>query len=176
MAMSNNDILKRVRYAMDIKDTDMVEIFKLGGMEVTKEEVVDMLTKVKKSPQHEAENADVVEDDYVLTCDMMMLESFLNGFITLKRGKQDPKPGQPARQAMPLQSNESANNLLLKKMKIALSLTSEDVLDILDSVGVKVTKGELGALLRKKGHKNYKECGDRYARNFVKGLAVKYRG
>lgn len=176
MAMSNNDILKRVRYAMDIKDIDMVEIFKLGGIEVTKEEVVDMLTKVKKSPQHEAENADVVEDDYVLTCDMMMLESFLNGFITLKRGKQDLKPGQPAGQAMPLQSNESANNLLLKKMKIALSLTSEDVLDILDSVGVKVTKGELGALLRKKGHKNYKECGDRYARNFVKGLAVKYRG
>ncbi|MGF9963777.1 DUF1456 family protein [Bacillus rhizoplanae] len=176
MAMSNNDILKRVRYAMDIKDIDMVEIFKLGGMEVTKEEVVDMLTKIKKSPQHEAENADVVEDDYVLPCDMMMLESFLNGFITLKRGKQDPKPGQSAGQAMPLQSNESANNLLLKKMKIALSLTSEDVLDILDGVGVKVTKGELGALLRKKGHKNYKECGDRYARNFVKGLAVKYRG
>ncbi|PEA54780.1 cytoplasmic protein [Bacillus pseudomycoides] len=176
MAMSNNDILKRVRYAMDIKDIDMVEIFKLGGMEVTKEEVVDMLTKVKKSPQHEAENADVIEDDYVLTCDMMMLESFLNGFITLKRGKQDPKPGQSAGQAMPLQGNESANNLLLKKMKIALSLTSEDVLDILDSVGVKVTKGELGALLRKKGHKNYKECGDRYARNFLKGLAVKYRG
>ena len=36
MAMSNNDILKRVRYALDIKDIDMVEIFKLGGMEVTK--------------------------------------------------------------------------------------------------------------------------------------------
>lgn len=57
-----------------------------------------------------------------------------------KRGKQDPKPGQPAGQAAPLQGNESANNLLLKKMKIALSLTSEDVLAILDSVGVKVTK------------------------------------
>ncbi|WP_338753013.1 DUF1456 family protein [Bacillus sp. FJAT-52991] len=176
MDMSNNDILKRVRYAMDIKDIDMVEIFKLGGMEVTKEEVVDMLTTVKKSPQHEAENNDVVENDYVLTCDIMMLESFLNGFITFKRGKQDPKPGQPAGQAMPLQTNESANNLLLKKMKIALSLTSEDVLDILDSVGVKVSKGELGALLRKKGHMNYRECGDRYARNFLKGLAVKYRG
>ncbi|CAM4310544.1 hypothetical protein BAMA_22995 [Bacillus manliponensis] len=172
MAMSNNDILKRVRYAMDIKDIDMVEIFKLGGIEVTKEEVVDMLTKLKKSPQQEVDE----ENDYVLACDIMMLESFLNGFITFKRGKQDPKPGQPAGQAMPLQTNESANNLLLKKMKIALSLTSEDVLDILDSVGVKVTKGELGALLRKKGHKNYKECGDRYARNFLKGLAVKYRG
>ena len=60
--------------------------------------------------------------------------------------KARSKPGQPA----PVQSKESANNLLLKKMKIALSLTSEDVLDILDSVGVTVTKGELGALLRKK--------------------------
>ncbi|WP_242223866.1 DUF1456 family protein [Bacillus cereus group sp. BfR-BA-01380] len=175
MSMSNNDILIRVRYAMDIKDTDMVEVFNLGGIEVTKEEVLDMLTKLKKSPQNEASNADVVESDYVLTCDNVMLESFLNGFIIFKRGKQDPKPGQPAGQVVPLQNNESANNLLLKKMKIALSLTSEEVLDILDGVGVKVTKGELSALLRKKSHKNYKECGDRYARNFLKGLAVKYR-
>ena len=65
MAMSNNDILKRVRYALDIRDIDMVEIFKLGGMEVTKEDVVDMLTKIKRAPQHEAEDADVIEDEYV---------------------------------------------------------------------------------------------------------------
>ena len=65
MAMSNNDILKRVRYALDIKDIDMVEIFKLGGMEVTKEDVVDMLTKIKRAPQHEPENPDVEEDEYV---------------------------------------------------------------------------------------------------------------
>lgn len=50
------------------------------------------------------------------------------------------------------------------------------MLDILEDVGVIVTKGELSALLRKEGHKNYKECGDRYARNFLKGLAVSYRG
>ena len=61
-------------------------------------------------------------------------------------------------------------------MKIALALTSEDMLDILEAAGVIITKGELGAVLRKEGHKNYKECGDRYARNFLKGLALKYRG
>ncbi|WP_001251719.1 DUF1456 family protein, partial [Bacillus anthracis] len=93
MAMSNNDILKRVRYALDIRDIDMVEIFKLGGIEVTKEDVVDMLTKIKRAPQYEPENPDVEEDEYVKTCDMMMLEAFFNGFITLKRGKKDPKPG-----------------------------------------------------------------------------------
>ena len=43
----------------------MVEIFKLGGMEVTKEDVVDMLTKIKRAPQHEPENPDEEEDEYV---------------------------------------------------------------------------------------------------------------
>ena len=56
-----------------------------------------------------------------------------------------------------------------------MQLNSEDMLEIWDLAGVTVTKGELGALLRKVGHKNYKECGDRYARNFLKGLAIKYR-
>ncbi|OFD49166.1 DUF1456 family protein [Bacillus mycoides] len=173
MAISNNDILIRVRYALDIKDIDMVEIFKLGGVEVTKEEVRKMLTKLKNSYY---DDIDVVEYDYEIKCNNVMLESFLNGFITFKRGKQDPKPGQSDRQAMSLKSNGSVNNLVLKKLKIALSLTSEDMLDILEDVGVIVTKGELSALLRKEGHKNYKECGDRYARNFLKGLAVSYRG
>ncbi|WP_002151530.1 DUF1456 family protein [Bacillus cereus] len=176
MAISNNDILIRVRYALDIKDTDMVEIFKLGGVEVTKEEVRKMLTKLKNSYYDEVDDIDVVEYDYEIKCNNVMLESFLNGFITFKRGKQDPKPGQSDKQAMSLKSNGSVNNLVLKKLKIALSLTSEDMLDILEDVGVIVTKGELSALLRKEGHKNYKECGDRYARNFLKGLAVSYRG
>ncbi|MED1265630.1 DUF1456 family protein [Bacillus mycoides] len=176
MAISNNDILIRVRYALDIKDIDMVEIFKLGGVEVTKEEVRKMLTKLKNSYYDEVEDSDVVEYDYEIKCNNVMLESFLNGFITFKRGKQDPKSGQSDRQAMSLKSNGSVNNLVLKKLKIALSLTSEDMLDILEDVGVIVTKGELSALLRKEGHKNYKECGDRYARNFLKGLAVSYRG
>ena len=49
------------------------------------------------------------------------------------------------------------------------------MLDILDDGGIAVSKGELGAIFRKPGHRNYKECGDRYARNFLKGLALRYR-
>lgn len=56
-----------------------------------------------------------------------------------------------------------------------MSLTTEDMLDLFEHAGIMVTKGELGALLRKEGHKNYKECGDKFARNFLKGLALKYR-
>jgi uncharacterized protein YehS (DUF1456 family) len=60
-------------------------------------------------------------------------------------------------------------------VKIALALTSEDMLEILEEAGIIITKGELGAVLRKEGHRNYKVCGDRYARNFLKGLAIRYR-
>ncbi len=63
----------------------MVEIFKLGGMEVTKEDVVDMLTKIKRAPQHEPENPDVEEDEYVKTCDMMMLEAFFKWIYYFKK-------------------------------------------------------------------------------------------
>ncbi|RHW41619.1 DUF1456 family protein [Neobacillus notoginsengisoli] len=168
--MENNDILIRVRYALDIRDNDMVKIFKLGGVEVTKDEVLKMLTKIKVSDD------DFAEDEFSLKINNSKLESFFNGLITFKRGPQEQKPGQPNPSSESLKSNEPVNNMLLKKLKIAMSLTSEDMIDVLAMAGVTITKGEIGALLRKKGHKNYKECGDKYARNFLKGLAIKYRG
>jgi uncharacterized protein YehS (DUF1456 family) len=60
-------------------------------------------------------------------------------------------------------------------VKIALTLTSDDMLDILSDTGTILSKSELSAVLRKEGHRNYKECGDRYARNFLKGLAMSHR-
>ncbi|MFZ3577813.1 DUF1456 family protein [Virgibacillus sp. DJP39] len=172
--MDNNDILIRLRYALDIKNKDMVEIFKLGGIKVTKEEVLKILTKSDDEFEE-----DTVDNEDHIKCTNIMLESFLNGFIILKRGRQDPKPGQPTEPEQPAKNNANVNNInniMLKKLKIALTLTSEDTIEILEEAGVTITKGELSALLRKEGHKNYKECGDKYARNFLKGLAIKYRG
>ncbi|MDQ0201581.1 YehS family protein [Neobacillus ginsengisoli] len=165
--MDNNDILIRLRYALEIKNTEMVEIFKLGGVEVTVPEVLKILTK---SDDYEAGNDDQMK------CNNDMVDSFLNGFIIFKRGKQEPKPGQLDTPEPSLKKSANVNNLLLKKVKISLALTTEDMLDIFEKAGITVTKGELGALLRKEGHKNYKECGDKFARNFLKGLAIKYRG
>ncbi|WP_071458657.1 YehS family protein [Bacillus massilinigeriensis] len=162
--MENNDILIRLRYALDIKNTDMVKIFGLGGVEVSKDEVLQMLQKPKDYMEE--------EDDSLLKCNDRKLESFLNGLIVFKRGKQDPKPGQPE---FPPPSKESVNNLLFKKVKIALALTSDDILGMMEDAGVNMSKGELGAILRKEGQKNYKECGDKFARNFLKGLTMRYR-
>ena len=164
--MENNDILIRLRYALEIKNKEMAEIFKLGGVEVSVPEVIQILTKYDEDD----ENNDQIK------CSNNMLDSFLNGLIIFKRGKQEPKTDKPNRPAQSLNGNESVNNLLLKRVKIALALTSEDMLDILAAADVIITKGELGAVLRKEGHRNYKVCGDRYARNFLKGLALKYRG
>lgn len=164
--MNNNDILIRLRYALDFTNTEMVDIFKLGGIEVTKEEVLLLLTKA---------NEDEAENEVQMKCTNQMLDSFLNGLIIYKRGKQDSKPGQPQGQAGSTMTNDNVNNILLKKVKIALALTSEDMLEILEDAGVIISKGELSAVLRKEGHKNYKRCLDRYARNFLKGLAIKYR-
>lgn len=164
--MDNNDILIRLRYALEIKNKEVAEIFKLGGVEVSVPEVVQILTK----------SDDEVEDNDQIKCSNNMLDSFLNGLIIYKRGKQEPKQGQSDTPELPVRKIEHVNNLLLKKVKIAMALTTEDMLDIFENAGITVTKGELGALLRKEGHKNYKECGDKFARNFLKGLAIRYRG
>lgn len=170
--MDNNDILIRLRYALEIKNAEMAKIFKLGGVEVTVPEVVKILTK---SSDEGYDDDELTEEEENIKCNNAMLDSFLNGLIIYKRGKQEPKPGQPETPELPLKKSANVNNLLLKKVKIALSLTTEDMLDIFADAGITVTKGELGALLRKEGHKNYKECGDKFARNFLKGLAIKYR-
>ena len=168
--MDNNDLLIRLRYALDIKNTDMVEIFKLGGIQLTKEEVLKVLTKTPERDEDEDDSifADNGTEEH-MPVDNAMFESFLNGLIIHKRGRQEVQTGTP-----PL-TNEPSKNLLLKKVKIALQLTSEDMLEILQLAGVTVSKSELSGILRKQGHKNYSLCGDRYARNFLKGLAMKYR-
>lgn len=165
--MDNNDILIRLRYAMEIKNKEVAEIFKLGGLDIAVPDVVKIFTK---SDENDAENGNQIK------CNNSMLDSFLNGFIIFKRGKQEPKPGQADAPERSVKERANVNNLLLKKVKIALALTTDDMLEIFEKAGITVSKGELGAFLRKEGHKNYKECGDKYARNFLKGLAVQYRG
>ncbi|WP_246943514.1 DUF1456 family protein [Bacillus pinisoli] len=161
--MTNNDLLIRLRYALDLRNSEMVEIFELGGVYVQLEDIPAILTKY--------EDEEAIPEE--AACSNNMLESFLNGLITYKRGKQEPKPGQPE---VPAITGEHANNLLFKKVRIALSLTSDDIMDIMEAAGVKIAKGELSAILRKEGHSNYRVCGDKFARNLLKGLAIRYRG
>jgi len=126
---------------MDIKDKEMTEIFKLGGLNVTVEEVRKMLIRSKSSDYYEVVNHDEKKErEQNIKCENSALDSFLNGLIIFKRGKKDTKPGQPKRPVLLIKNSENLNNVLLKKLKIALFLTSDDMLDIFKAAGVMVTK------------------------------------
>ncbi|MCH7323200.1 DUF1456 family protein [Solibacillus sp. MA9] len=165
--MENNDILIRVRYALDLKNREMVEIFKLAGEKVAAEEMPKILTKSL------AKDEEVPADYDQIKLNDKKLEAFFNGLITFKRGPMPKKEGQTA----PVQEKpDHVNNMVLKKLKVACQLTTEEMLDVLDDGGIAVSKGELGAIMRKPGHRNYKECGDNFTRKFLKGLSIRYRG
>ncbi len=154
--MTNNDILRRLRYALNINDSTMVEIFKLSEHEIEQSTLTDILKKED-------------EKGYI-DCSDNVMEYFLDGLILHKRGKKEIKSGQAKKLGAPL-----TNNTILKKLRIALELKEDDMLGILKLANIIVSKSELTALFRREGHKNYKVCGDQFLRNFLKGLTIRYR-
>ena len=69
-----------------------------------------------------------------------------------------------------------SNNDILKKLRVALSLNSDQIIEICKLVGFTVTKAELGDIFRKDDHPNFKKCGDQILRNFLNGLVIYKRG
>lgn len=174
--MDNNDRLIRIRYALNIKDQEMQKIFELGGQELSIDYIEKLLIK-SKDRYFDAEGNQVKADDKADNIEVsnFILESFLNGLIIHKRGVQEVKPGAPVHNPFIIKEHASTNNVMLKKLRIALSLTSDDVVEIIGLAGTTITKSELGAFSRKRTSPKYVECGDKYARNFLKGLSIKYR-
>ena len=155
--MTNNDFLRRLRYALNIKDNVMVQIFKKGNIVLTREDVIDYLKKDIDEGFKKLNNNDLI--------------AFLDGLIIQKRGKRED--GTPIPQVKVTKNN--LNNILLRKLRIALSFKSYDMIKIFKLGGVEISEGELSALFRSEDHKNYKECGDKYIRVFLKGLTEFYR-
>ena len=68
------------------------------------------------------------------------------------------------------------NNDILKKLRVALKLRDNDIVDILKLVDFRISKSELGAFFRREDHPKYMECGDQILRNFLNGLVIHMRG
>ncbi|MCP3907235.1 MAG: DUF1456 family protein, partial [Oceanicoccus sp.] len=75
----------------------------------------------------------------------------------------------------PVAEKQLDNNIVLRKLKIAMDFKSDDIQAVLQSAGLTISDHELSALFRKKGHKHYRECKDQILRNFLEGLRLKYR-
>ena len=155
--MNKNDILRRLRYALNISNLEMVGIFKLAGHDILEFEILNILKKEG-------------EEGYI-ECSDNELELFLDGLIIAKRGRKEPSVDEPIVKP----EVRMSNNLVLKKLRIALDFKEEDMLEIFRLSEFAITKPELSALFRKKGNKNYKVCGDQILKNFLQGLTAKYR-
>ncbi|MFJ3470536.1 DUF1456 family protein [Pseudomonas sp. NPDC090201] len=153
--MMNNDVLRSIRYMLDINDTKVVEIIKLGGLDVTKAQITAFLKKD--------------EEEGFEPCSDEVMAYFLDGLVFFKRGKDESRPQLPVELPM-------TNNIVLKKLRVAFELKEEDMHAILNAADFPVSKPELSALFRKAGHNNYRPCGDQLLRNFLRGLTTRVRG
>lgn len=154
--MINNDVLRRIRYALDLHDSAIVALCKLGGHDLDPSSVPALLKKE--------------DEEGFLACSNPVLRSFLDGLIIQRRGPKENTGEQQVEQTSPL-----TNNDILKKLRIALELEEDALLKILDSVHAGITRAKLNALFRKEGHKNYRECGNQFLRSFLKGLTLHLR-
>ena len=152
--MNNNDILRQLRYALDFSNEEMIEIFSLSGLSV------DLSTLLFWLKSSDDDKQQVFHDDAML--------SFLDGLILLKRG---PNPNQKSSG----HDSSITNNIILKKIRIALELREEEMIAIMKSADFTLSKYELSALFRRVDHKNYRPCGNQFIRNFLRGLAIHYR-
>jgi len=151
--MTNNDSLRSLRYTFNLNDSKMIKIFSLVEVKVTREQVSQWLKREEDS-------------DYV-SMKGSEFSNFLNGFIIKNRGKREGP--------LPEAEKWMSNNLVLKKLRIALELKSDDIKELLALSNFPISDSELSALFRKRDHKHFRQCQDQILRLFLKGLQLKYR-
>ncbi|MGN7839530.1 DUF1456 family protein [Stenotrophomonas sp. 22385] len=155
--MINNDVLRSIRYMLDLSDGKIAEICALAdpAFVVDKADVPGWLRKE--------------DEEGFVACDDRTLAHFLDGLIVQFRGRDETQPLRPVEKRI-------TNNLVLKKLRVAFELKDVDMHSIFESAGFPVSKPELSALFRQPDHKNFRACGDQLLRNFLKGLTLRVRG
>lgn len=154
--MMHNDVLRRIRYALQINDESAISIFKLVDYDMDKEYMRSIMKKEEESGY--------------LPCRDKILSLFLDGLIIKNRGKQEG-----VEPIVLTGSQRLSNNEILRKIRIAMSYRDEDMINTLKLANFRLSKGELSALFRKPDHRNFKEAGDQVVRNLLQGMVKKYR-
>ncbi|MFC4525757.1 DUF1456 family protein [Dyella halodurans] len=155
--MINNDVLRSIRYMLDLSDIKVVEITKLADADFPIEKT-DVQAFLKKDD----------EEGYV-ECSNRVLAHFLDGLVFHYRGKDESQPQRPIEKRV-------TNNVVLKKLRVAFQLKDVDMHQAFEDAGFPISKPELTALFRQPEHKNFRLCGDQALRNFLKGLTLRVRG
>lgn len=152
--MIHNDVLRSLRYMLDLTDNKLINIAKLSGIEILQSE---MESYIKKE-----------DEDGFVRCPDQVMSHFLNGLIYFKRGKDESRA--------PLTiENHVSNNTILKKLRVAFELKDSDIVDILQEAGFQVSTTEISSFFRKEDHRNFRPCGDQFLRHFLKGLTMRFK-
>ncbi len=69
-----------------------------------------------------------------------------------------------------------SNNDVLKKLRVALELNNDQIIEILALENFNISKGALGDLFRKQDHESFVPAGDQILRKFLDGLITYKRG
>ncbi len=170
--MTNNDILRRLRYALDLSDYAVMDLFRSIGRDLTRADLERLYAREDEGDFEE--------------CPDETLRDFLDGLVLKLRG---PSPRQSGAENVKVSADRGVsgadfrpkrdaltNNDIIKALRIALKLTTDEIVGIMAAAGTKVSSSELGALFRKRTHPKYRDCGDQFLRNFITGLSVKKRG
>jgi len=147
--VTNNDVLRSLRYLLNVGDGVLVDIVRSAGGEVTKADMTAFL-KSEEEPGYQP-------------CGDQVLGHFLNGLVIYKRGKDPNRAPQPLE--LPI-----TNNAVLKKLRVAFELKDSDIAALIEKSGLRVSKAELGAFFRRPDHRNYRDCGDQFLRNLLKAM------
>jgi uncharacterized protein YehS (DUF1456 family) len=148
--MTNNDVLRSVRYLLNVSDAALIDILRLADCEVSKPDIIAFLK--------------TEDEEGYRPCGDTVMAHFLNGLVTHKRGKDPSRPPQPIE--VPV-----TNNVVLKKLRVAFELKDSDIIALIEKSGLRVSKTELSAFFRRPDHRNYRECGDQFLRNLLKSLS-----
>jgi uncharacterized protein YehS (DUF1456 family) len=152
--MNNSDVLRNIRYTFNLNDDKMMQMCTYKDEVATRAEISSWLKKDE-------------DPDFVEIPDRK-LSIFLNSFIEKRRGKQEGRELQPDKYLN--------NNIILRKLKIALELKTSDMVEIYKYVGMRVSEHEINAFFRKPDQRQYRKCLDQFLRKFLYGIKVKYKG
>ena len=147
--MKTNDILYKITKALSLTNEDILEIYRLEGYSMS-EEHLEVLLKKRVDKGFEE-------------CSYEELGVFLDGLVTFKRGPSPKRPNDDEAVAL-------TNNLILKKLRIALELKEPETEIIFGLGDAALGKQELKSLFRKEAHKNFKACPDALLMAFLEGL------
>ena len=147
--MQTNDILFKITKALSLDTKQTIEAYELADFEMTEERLSSILKRR--------------QDDGFEQVTFEELGTFLDGLVLLKRGPSEKEVNKD-------EVVELTNNLILKKIRVAMELKEAEMLILFGLAEVALTKRQIGSLFRKEGGKNFKVCSDELLMAFLDGL------